>query len=92
MTYAKAKARFESAPPSDIRTDYSCKAHGCPNAGSMERGLCYFHWRESDASKWAEITTRIRNNFDVMRNHGQFSPELLARHKAQAQERAKRLS
>ena len=70
-----------------VRTDYSCKAHGCPNAGSMERSLCYYHWNEPEAYRWDEVTQRIRENFDVMRNHGQFSPELQAKHKADSMKR-----
>lgn len=65
--------------------DYTCIAHGCPNAGSMDNGTCFFHWRESDSLKWATVTQEIRENTDRMRNHGAFSPELQAKYRATSQ-------
>lgn len=91
----KSKSAFERArdqgiaeeASAPVRTNYACKAHGCPNAGTMDGSLCYFHWRESDPLQWAAITQRIRENFDSMRNWGQFSEELQARHRADSQKR-----
>lgn len=68
------------------KPNYSCKANGCPNAGSMERGLCFFHWR-ADPPRWHEVTQEIRENFDSMRNWGKVSPELQAKHRAAAHKR-----
>lgn len=60
-----------------VRSDYRCRANGCPNAGCVDdvseahRGTCYWHWRELDARKWDAITQKIRGDFERMRNHGQ---------------------
>lgn len=89
----KSKSAFERARDQGIadeasapaRPNFACKAHGCPNAGTMDGSLCYFHWRESDPLQWAAITQRIRENFDAMRNHGQFSPKLQAKHRVESQ-------
>jgi len=51
----------------EVRTDYRCKAQGCPNAGSIE-DKCYWHWREADASKWPQITKWIQDNWSKARN------------------------
>lgn len=85
--YSAAVKKLNEQSGPAVRTDYSCRAHGCPNAGSMDGSLCYFHWRESDPLRWAEITQRIRENFDSMRNHGHLSPELQAKHRAESQKR-----
>lgn len=70
MTFDKALTdQAKPARSNEVRNDYRCKAHGCPNAGSIE-DLCYWHWAEGDSLKWADITTRIRNNFETMRNFG----------------------
>lgn len=69
-----------------VRTDYSCQAHGCPNAGSIDRGVCYYHWR-ADPSEWHAVTQEIRENFERMRNWGKFSPEVQAEHHAASQRR-----
>jgi hypothetical protein len=86
MSYAKAKQDYEASAGSgaQVRTDYRCKAHGCPNAGSIE-DFCYFHWREKDnPAAWGAITNHIRNNFDSARNWGQFSPELQEKHREES--------
>ncbi len=67
-----------------VRTDYRCRAHGCPNAGSMAGDLCYHHWR-AEPMVWPFVTQEICENFDAMRNWGQASPELLARRRAESQ-------
>jgi hypothetical protein len=86
MSYAKAVKKYEDDGGSvSVRTDYACKAHGCPNAGSME-DFCYFHWKVKDQpEKWAAITHQNRMNFDERRNWGQFSPERQAMHRAASQ-------
>lgn len=79
------------------RTDYRCAAHGCPNTGTFgdegeqKRGKCYFHWREEEPTKWPAITQRILENFDEMRNWGEFSPERQAMHRARSQAWAERM-
>ena len=78
MTFAKALDDYgkQAGVAVSVRTDYRCKAHGCPNAGSMEGDLCYAHWKESDPANWARVTTEIRANFETMRNWGeQRAPE-----------------
>ena len=67
-----------------VRTDYSCRAHGCPNAGSMEGEVCFFHHRDP-VHKWSETTQEIRENFDRMRNWGTYSAERQAKHRATSQ-------
>lgn len=67
-----------------VRTDYSCKAHGCLNAGSMAGDLCYHHWAEP-ADTWHTVTQATREDFDGMRNWGQVSPELQAMRRAESQ-------
>jgi len=53
--------------PVKVRTDYRCKAQGCPNAGSIE-DKCYWHWREADPMKWPQITKWVQDNFEKARN------------------------
>jgi hypothetical protein len=79
MTYAKAKQEYDERNGEGVgkRTDYRCRAHGCPNTGCIDdiseakRGMCYFHFIEVDPAKWDAITQRIRGDFERMRNHGQ---------------------
>ena len=59
----------QAAPTTYVRTNYHCKANGCPNAASMAGDVCYWHWR-ADPLAWGSVTTRIRANFEEMRNHG----------------------
>lgn len=79
--YSEARKKLSDQPDDGggrggPRTDYRCRAHGCPNAGCIDdegeklRGRCYFHWREPDPSKWPAITERIHADFERMRNHG----------------------
>lgn len=82
MSYAKAKQRYEEAsgaaeqPQRHVRTDYRCRANGCPNAGCIDdggeqnRGRCWFHWNEPEPTRWDAVTRRIRDDFNTMRNHG----------------------
>ena len=87
MTYTKAVEKYEAdkGVAVNVRTDYRCKAHGCPNAGSIE-DFCYFHWRaREEPAKWGAITHMIRNDFDQYRNWGQFSPERQAMHREASQ-------
>lgn len=86
MSYAKAVKQYEeSGGPPTVRTDYACKAHGCPNAGAVE-DFCYHHWKvREEPHKWQQITHTIRENFDAMRNWGTFSPERQAMHRAASQ-------
>jgi hypothetical protein len=89
MTYTKAVEKYEEERSSTVtvRTDYKCKAHGCPNAGCVE-DFCYAHWRDKEnPPAWGAITNHIRNNFDSARNWGQFSPELQAKHQAESLKR-----
>jgi hypothetical protein len=68
MSYSQAKQEHEqSGGRPEARTDYRCKAHGCPNAGSID-DLCFWHYREADPALWPGLTHRIRMNFDKMRN------------------------
>lgn len=93
------RAFDETAEPSTavalttpVRTWYGCAAHGCPNAaaidddGARNPGKCYWHWR-APAHTWPAVTQEILDNFDFMRNHGVKSPELQAKHRAEAQVR-----
>lgn len=86
MSYVKAKEKYERAehdtPPAEVR-DYSCKARGCRNAGTSADGVCYYHWRESDATKWAAITWQIDQTWPEMANWGREKTELEARKAAQ---------
>ena len=86
MSYLKAKERHESSVTVEqtTRTDYSCKAHGCLNAGSMAGDLCYHHWA-APFDTWHTVTQAIREDFDGMRNWGQVSPELQAKRRAESQ-------
>lgn len=77
--YTEARKRLAEANADgepENRTDYRCRANGCPNAGCIDdvsasnRGRCYRHWREPDTRKWDAITMKIRDNFERMRNHG----------------------
>lgn len=80
--YATAVKKYESkGNVVEVRTDYRCRAHGCPNAGTMEKGVCFFHW-QADPLKWPQVTEEICQNFDRMRNHGTFSPERQAMYRA----------
>jgi hypothetical protein len=74
-------------PLEQTRTDYRCKAHGCPNAGCCLGDLCYAHWSEPDPTTWHTVTQRIRENFDALRNWGEVSPERKAAQRAAAQKR-----
>lgn len=81
MTYANAKKRYDqqAAPMQEhrARTDYRCRANGCPNAGCINdggessRGMCWYHFNEPDAKNWDAVTLRIRSNFAEMRNHNE---------------------
>jgi hypothetical protein len=67
-----AKSKDEDEKPK-IRTDYRCKAHGCPNTGCIDdtgpgTGRCYWHWREEDPRKWPAITQEIHENFYRAKN------------------------
>jgi hypothetical protein len=78
--YTEARKRIaeanEAEPETHVRTDYRCRANGCPNTGCIDddgvqrRGRCYWHWRETDPLKWDAITQKVRANFETMRNHG----------------------
>lgn len=67
-----------------FRTDYRCKAHGCPNAGSMSGDVCFYH-SVAAPENWSRVTQDIRENFDEMRNWGQISPDLQAKRRADSQ-------
>jgi hypothetical protein len=56
-----------------VRTNYRCTAHGCPNAGTMGGDLCYWHF-VADPLAWGNVTNKIRSNFEDMRNHGPAVP------------------
>lgn len=85
MSYATTVKKLGELAEKPMPKTYECIAHGCPNAGSMDGGTCFFHWRESDPMKWAGVTQEIRENFDRMRNHGKFSAELQAKYRATSQ-------
>lgn len=84
MSYGTAVKKYEEKSVVEVRTDWSCRAHGCPNAGTMEKGVCFFHWRAAP-STWPEVTEDIKANFDRMRNWGKLSPERQAMHRAASQ-------
>lgn len=81
MSYAEAKKRYEQSTAQRVRTDYRCRANGCPNTGCIndggesQRGLCWWHFSEPEAKNWDAITLRIRSNFVEMRNHNEPLPE-----------------
>lgn len=81
--YERAKDQH-AADETPTITDWRCRAHGCPNAGCMDGGVCFFHWRESDPLKWAGVTQMVRENYEQCKNWGELSPELQARYRANA--------
>ena len=78
MSYAKASKDYEDkaqAPRESVQVSTACKAHGCPNAGSMvlrdgEQGVCYSHWREPDSTRWGAVSFKIKNTWPEMANWG----------------------
>jgi hypothetical protein len=73
----ETKRKMELAPQEPIiRTDFRCRAEGCPNAGSMfdlgedtdRRGRCFFHFKETDSRSWPTVTRWIQDNWSKARN------------------------
>ena len=82
MGFKDVVEKADAAPRSvTVRTDYRCKAHGCPNAASMEGDVCYWHFR-SDPLSWGSVTHSSRQDFESMRNHGPSVPFSAARRDA----------
>ena len=72
MSFTDAVDKYEkdAGKPHVVRTDYKCKAHGCPNAATMGGDICYWHFNEPDPLKWGAVTAKVRNHFETMRNYG----------------------
>lgn len=72
MSYSRAKRQYEEAKKEgaavEVRTDYRCAAHGCPNAAAINGREC-FHHHVASPDSWHEVTRRIRAD-PSMRNHG----------------------
>ena len=78
MSYARAVQKYdEKSVETQIRTDYRCKAHGCPNAGTMERDLCFFHL-QAEPLRWPAVTEQISATWPEMANWGRGKVELEA--------------
>jgi hypothetical protein len=76
MSYSRAKKQYEEsrgAAVPEVRTDYRCAAHGCPNAASINGRECYHHHVASPES-WHEVTRKIRAD-PSMRNWGDVPTE-----------------
>lgn len=89
--YAKAVEKLnEQKAQTAQRTDYRCKARGCPNTGTIQ-DKCYFHWQAAD-STWPAVTQWIQENFHTARNHGPWEPrpDTVAQREMKARMRAGR--
>lgn len=77
MSYSRAKKQYEEARQDaahvEVRTDYRCAAHGCPNAASINGREC-FHHHVASPDTWHEVTRRIRAD-PSMRNWGNVPTE-----------------
>jgi len=85
VSYSKAIKQYEEKAP-QVRTNYACKAFGCPNTGSVDGDVCFYH-SQASSDTWHRVTQDIRENFDAMRNWGSISPELQSKRKAEAQKK-----
>ena len=74
MKYGEIRKEMADKGLSDplVRTNYGCRAHGCPNAASMTEGdLCYAHWSAADPQSWGAITHKIRTTWPAGANWGE---------------------
>lgn len=71
-TYSEIRAELadKMGKTSQPAMDHRCRANGCPNAGTMRGGTCYYHHQEEDPSKRDAITLKIRSDFNKYRNWG----------------------
>ena len=73
-------------------TGSKCAAHGCPNAGAINEGVCFYH-HVASSSEWPAVTHEIRSTWPLLRNFdvpGVVTPPSLASrefHAAQARKR-----